>query len=171
MTCLAPQLRMAVLSDRDILALHEAQALNIDPFSHRSLTPNGYDLRVAEILLPDQSDRVHRDGDLLVPPGARFLASTVEHVRLPRDVCASLWLRSSFARKGVFGSFGKVEAGFDGTLTLSCLNASSQPAEITLGERFCQLVLERLETTPEALYAQRSGKYQRQSGVTLARGP
>ena len=162
-------LAMTVLSDLDILARLAQASLGIDPFSKASLTPNGYDLRVSEILLPDSDSASQRDVSVAVPSGARFLASTIERVRMPADVCASLWLRSSYARRGILGSFGKVEAGFEGTLTLSCFNASASPVEIRIGDRFCQLVLERLETTPQALYAQRSGTYQGQSGVTLAR--
>lgn len=160
---------MAVLSDADILARLERGELSLAPYAERSLTPNGYDLRVAEVLVPDVSTEVVREGKAVVPAGARFLVSTMERVRMPRDVCGSLWLRSSYARRGVFGSFGKVEAGFEGTLTVGGLNASRAPLEVPIGDRFCQLVFERLETAPRALYAERSGNYQGQSGITLAR--
>lgn len=160
---------MAILSDRDILARLAAGELGIAPYDERSLTPNGYDLRVAEVLVPDASDEVQREGKVVVPGGARFLVSTMERVRMPHDVCGSLFLRSSYARRGVFGSFGKVEASFEGTLTVGGLNAGRAPLEIPIGDRFCQLVLERMESPPQKPYAQRSGTYQGQSGITLAR--
>ena len=161
--------RVAVLSDADILARRADGTLGLDPFEERCLTPNGYDLRIAEVMLPDEGSDVYREGKVVVPPGARFLVSTVERVRMPGDVCGSLWLRSSYARRGVFGSFGKVEAGFEGTLTVGGLNASRQPLEVPIGDRFCQLVFERMESAPRRTYAQRSGNYQGQSGITLAR--
>ena len=40
---------MAVLSDRDILAGMESGRIGITDYSEKSLTPNGYDLRVAEV--------------------------------------------------------------------------------------------------------------------------
>ncbi len=160
---------MGVLSDRDIAQRMATGSLGIAPFEPRGLTPNGYDLRVAEVMLPDEGGEVVREGKVVVPGGARFLVSTVERVRMPPDVCGSLWLRSSYARRGVFGSFGKVEAGFEGTLTVGGLNAGRAPLEVPVGDRFCQLVLERLETPPVALYHERSGHYQGQSGITLAR--
>lgn len=158
-----------VLSDADILARRADGTLGLEPFEERCLTPNGYDLRIAEVMLPDEGADVLREGKVAVPPGARFLVSTVERVRMPADVCGSLWLRSSYARRGVFGSFGKVEAGFEGTLTVGGLNAARVPLEVPIGDRFCQLVFERMESAPRKSYAQRSGNYQGQSGITLAR--
>lgn len=160
---------MPVLADRDIEARRASGELALEPFSAKSLTPNGYDLRVAEVMLPDESDAVHKEGKVVVPPGASFLVSTLERVRMPKDVCGSLWLRSSYARRGVFGSFGKVEAGFEGTLTVGGFNAARTPLEIPIGDRFCQLVFERMESAPAALYHERSGTYQGQQGITLAK--
>lgn len=160
---------MTVLSDRDILARRVAGELSLEPWDDRSLTPNGYDLRVAEVLVPDVSADVAREGKAVVPGGARFLVSTMERVRMPGDACGSLFLRSSYARRGVFGSFGKVEAGFEGTLTVGGLNAGRQPLEVPIGDRFCQLVFERLASPPQSSYVERSGNYQGQSGITLAR--
>ena len=166
--------RVSVLSDADILARRAEGTLGLEPFEERCLTPNGYDLRVAEVMLPDVDAQVHREGKVVVPAGMRFLVSTVERVRMPEDVCGSLWLRSSYARRGVFGSFGKVECGFEGTLTVGGLNASRQPLEVPIGDRYCQLVFERMDRAPRRSYAERSGNYQGQHGITLAprqRGP
>jgi dCTP deaminase len=164
-----PRRAMSVLSDTDIVARLEAGSLGITPFEPRGVTPNGYDLRVAEVMLPDEGAVVYREGKVVVPAGARFLVSTMERVRMPADACGSLWLRSSYARRGVFGSFGKIEAGFEGTLTVGGFNAARVPLDVPIGDRFCQLVFERLDSLPRALYAERSGNYQGQSGITLAR--
>lgn len=160
---------MPILSDRDILAAREAGRLVVEPFEPKCLTPNGYDLRIAEVMLPDEGAAVHREGKVVVPGQTRFLVSTVERVRMPADACGSLWLRSSYARRGVLGSFGKVEAAFEGTLTVGGFNAGRAPLELPMGDRFCQLVFERMESVPQKAYAERSGTYQGQSGITLAR--
>jgi len=160
---------MGILSDRDILERRASGSLGIEPFDERCLTPNGYDLRVAEVMLPDVDGLVHREGKVIVPGGARFLVSTMERVRMPGDVTAQLWIRSSFARRGVMGAFGKIECGFEGTLTVGGFNAARTPLELPVGERFCQVVFEQMESAPRRLYAEHSGNYQGQSGITLAR--
>ena len=160
---------MAILSDRDVLARRAAGQPIVEPFEERCLTPNGYDLRVAEVLLPDAGSDIVREGKAVVPAGCRFLVSTIERVHMPPDVCGSLWLRSSYARRGVFGSFGKVEVGFEGTLTVGGFNAARAPVDVAIGDRFCQLVFERLESLPQKSYVERSGNYQGQSGITMAK--
>ena len=164
-----PRSLVPVLSDRDILAAREAGRLLVEPFEPKCLTPNGYDLRIAEVMLPDEGTHVHREGKVVVPAQTRFLVSTIERVRMPVDACGSLWLRSSYARRGVLGSFGKVEAAFEGTLTVGGFNASRAPLDLPIGDRFCQLVFERMESAPQKSFAERSGNYQGQSGITLAK--
>lgn len=160
---------MAVLSDADILAAMRRGELLVEPFREESLTPNGVDLRVAEVLLPDEGPQPIREGIVGVPGHARFLVSTLERVRLGPQLAGQLWIRSSYARKGFLAAFGKVEAGFDGTLTIGAFNASSQAVPLPIGERFCQLALEPLSSPAQKVYAQRSGAYQGQRGVTMAR--
>ncbi|HEV8361576.1 MAG TPA: dCTP deaminase, partial [Candidatus Thermoplasmatota archaeon] len=109
---------MAVLSDADILAAMRAGDLVVEPFREDALTPNGLDLRVAEVLMPDVEEEPVKlvAGTVHVPGHARFLVSTLERVRLGPALAGQLWIRSSWARKGFLASFGKVEAGFEGTL-------------------------------------------------------
>ena len=157
-----------VLSDADIHKAIRRGELGIEPFQPKSLTPNGYDLSVESVLVPGTGIRTG-SGSASIPPKAWFVISTEERVRLGRGIAAQLWLRTTYARKGVLGAFGKIDAGFDGTLTISAFNASEQAVDIPVGERFCQMVLERLDSPAEKVYAERSGKYQGQKGITLAR--
>jgi dCTP deaminase len=159
-----------VLSDAGVRRAIAEGELEIEPFSEKSLTPNGYDLSAGSVLVPSTGQRTEK-GAAAVPPGSWFVVGTVERVRLGRGLCAQLWLRSSFARKGILATFGKVDAGFDGSLTVSAFNASGAVFEMPLGERFCQMVVERLDSPAEKAYAERSGRFQHQTGITLeARG-
>lgn len=158
---------MTVLSDRDILAAVERGELVIEPLDERRLTPNGYDLGIAEVALPDSGPTVGEDV-AKVPAGARFVVSTQERVRLGPGLAGQLWLRTTWARRGVLASFGRVDAGFDGTLTLAAHNAGRAELEVPVGETFAQLVLEPLTSAAAATYERRSGNYQHQRGVTLA---
>jgi dCTP deaminase len=160
---------MAVLSDADILEALRRGELLVEPFEERALTPNGIDLRIAEVLVPDAAPEPVRSGSATIPAHARFLVSTVERVRLGPQLAGQLWIRSSFARRGLIAAFGKVEAGFDGTLTIGGFNAAAQALELPIGERFCQMAFEALTSPAAKPYAQRSGNYQGQRGVTLAK--
>lgn len=161
--------RLTVLSDRDILAAIARGELAIEPLDERRLTPNGYDLGVAEVALPD-AGTAFTDGIARVPPRARFVVSTQERVRLGGGLAGQLWLRTTWARRGVLASFGRVDAGFDGTLTLAAHNASEAELELPVGATFAQLVIEPLTSAAAATYERRSGHYQHQRGVTLAPG-
>lgn len=157
---------MCVLPDHEIMRRTVAGELKIDPFSEASVTPNGYDLRIAEVAVPGHD--VLREGSAIIPPGAMFFVSTMERVELPPDLCAQLWLRTSWMRKGILAGLGKVDAGFQGTLTFMAFNASATSVEVPMEMRFVQIVFESLCSPAHLSYGNRSGNYQGQNGVTLA---
>lgn len=159
---------MPVLSDADILARRAKGELTIEPFAERSLTPNGYDVTIEEVAVPSADLRV-REGVARVPALTRFAVSTRETVTLGRHLAAQIWLRTTWARRGVLASFGMIDAGFSGTLTFGAFNASDAALEIPIGERFAQIVFLALESGASETYERRSGTYQGQRGVTLGR--
>lgn len=159
---------MTVLSDEDIENSIKNSELGIEPFNQKNLTPNGYDLSIDEVYIKKTKEHI-REGMASIPPLTWFAISTKEFVKMGPRISSQLWIRSSYARKGILASFGKVDAGFHGTLTISCFNSSDQNIEIPIGDRFCQIVFEHLSTAPKALYNERSGTYQNQRGVTLKR--
>ncbi|HDO19290.1 MAG TPA: dCTP deaminase [Thermoplasmatales archaeon] len=155
-----------MLSDNDILNMMRQGKLSIEPFEEKNLTPNGYDLTIGEVFIKKMNSHI-REGIVRVPPLTWFAISTFEFIEMGEDITAQLWIRSSYARRGIFASFGKVDAGFRGTLTIGCFNASHEYVEIPIGDRFCQIVFELLATRPDKLYEERSGNYQNQRGITL----
>jgi dCTP deaminase len=159
---------MSILSDHDILERMNRNKLSIEPFDEGQLTPNGYDLSIAEIYLEDGEQHI-AEGVVKIPSQTWFAVSTSEYVKLSGEVTAQLWLRTSHARKGIMSTFGKIEAGFEGTLTFSAFNASKNTVELKIGDTFAQMVFEEMSSLPRKLYAERSGKYQGQRGVTLDR--
>ncbi len=146
-----------ILSDRDIKKAILAGDIGITPFSESNLTPNGYDLTIDEIFI----DGEHRK-EVVIPPMKWFAISTLEYIKLKKHA-AQLWLRSSYARKGVLASFGKVDAGFEGNLTISAFNTHQQ-LHLKAGETICQIVFEELKSPPLKLY---DGKYKGQRGIKL----
>jgi len=146
-----------ILSDRDIKEAILKGEISIEPFNPRNLTPNGYDLTIGEIYVDGKGYN-----KIIIKPMKWFAISTQEYIKL-KNVTAQLWLRSSYARKGILSTFGKVDAGFEGCLTISCFNTYQQ-IELKKGDRFCQIVFEKMLSRPSKYY---EGKYKGQKTVKL----
>ena len=158
---------MPILSDEAILAALDVGQIEIEPFDSENLTPNGYDLSIKEIEI-SKGPKV-TGGELIIPEGKRFAVSTKERIACGPNVCAQLWLRTSWARKGIMCSFGKIDSGFDGTLTLLGFNSGEETVKLVTGETFAQMVFEMMTGPATSLYSERSGNYQNQSGVTWSK--
>ena len=158
---------MPVFSDVDIARLREKGEIRIEPFLEENLTPNGYDLTIAEVAVPSRDLKV-REGKAVVPAHTRFAVSTEEVIELGPGVAAELWLRTTWARRGVLASFGMIDSGFRGALTLLAYNASDEELPVPIGETFAQIVFLALSSASEKGYGTRSGHYQDQRGVRWA---
>ena len=157
---------MTILSDKNIKNSMKDNQLGIEPFDEKNLTPNGYDLSIDEVYIR-KTDQHIKEGIATIPPLTWFAISTKEFVKMGSQITSQLWIRSSYARKGIMASFGKVDAGFHGTLTISCFNSNDKEIEIPIGDRFCQIVFENLSSSPSELYDKKSGNYQNQRGIKL----
>ena len=153
-----------ILSDREIVEMLARKIISIEPFDRESITPNGYDLKIGEIFIPNTNIKINKDS-VNIPKKTHFLISTKEYIKIGHIITAQLWLRTTYARKGIISSFGKVDAGFEGTLTLSGLNASENEIELKIDDRFVQIVFEYLSREVEVPYQIRSGHYMFQRGL------
>lgn len=163
-----------IIRDVDI----EKYGVIIKPFDSRNLTPNGYDLSIGclRVYKEDGSKKpVCTDFDLgfgekvTIKPGHTFLVGTKESLIMPDNVCGNIWIRSTYARKGIFGSFGIVDAGYRGDLTLSLCNQSNTEVEIAIGDRIAQIVFTMLNDNAAMSYEKRSGNYQDQKSITITK--
>lgn len=159
---------MTILSDEDIHEFINKGKLSISGFKEENLTPNGYDLTIEEVFVSGV-ERTVNEGRAEVPPQTWFAIGTKERVEMSEEISAQLWIRTSWARKGVMASFGKIDAGFSGNLTLSAFNSSKEVIDVPIGETFAQVVFEKLERPARRKYRERSGHYQNQDGITLRR--
>lgn len=84
-------------------------------------------------------------------PGEYVLASTLETVGIPEDLMAILYPRSSTNRKGLSVDLtGIVDSGYKGQLAIPIRNnTESQTIKLYPGERFCQIVFEKLDENAE----------------------
>ncbi|MFA5888924.1 MAG: dCTP deaminase [Candidatus Paceibacterota bacterium] len=96
-------------------------------------------------------------------PGEYVLSSTLESLKIPNDLMAVLYPRSSTNRKGLsLDLTGVIDAGYEGQLVLPLRNnTSSQVVRIFPGERICQIVFEELKE-PTGAY---KGKYNKRDVI------
>lgn len=156
---------MGLLSDREIKELVRSQKLKIEPFNESNLTPNGIDLCIHEIWV-EGGETTTKPCE--VPPLTRFMVSTLEFISMPENLVGMLWIKTSLARKGIIGSFGLIDSGFQGRLTLAFYNSSREVVSLAPASKCVQLVFLK-HSGSEKLYAERSGHYQNQEGITFSR--
>ncbi len=85
-------------------------------------------------------------------PNEHILVSSLESVKIPKDLMAILYPRSSVNRKGLSVDLtGIIDSGYEGMLTLPVRNnTASQIIRLYPGERFCQIVFEDLSHAVDA---------------------
>jgi dCTP deaminase len=121
---------------------------NYDP---DCLTPNGYDLRIGE-----------HSGET-VEKNQLFFISSLEKLSMPDNIVAALYIKSRYSRHGIFSSFGFVDAGFSGNLTMTFYNFGDS-IRINSGMKFVQIVFYEINA-PAKNYASRSGNFQNSNGI------
>jgi dCTP deaminase len=181
---------MSVLSDRWIreTALNEGM---IEPFVERQtrggcisygLSSYGYDARVADefkiftnvdsaVVDPkdfNPNSFVDRKTDVcVIPPNSFALARTVEYFRIPRDVLVICLGKSTYARCGIIVNVTPFEPEWEGYVTLEISNTTPLPARIYANEGIAQVLFFQGDEPCEVSYADKKGKYLKQTGVTL----
>jgi dCTP deaminase len=166
----------------------------IEPFVDRQvrsgvisygLSSFGYDIRVArefrifsastgELTVVDPKNFDERalvpfEGDVcIIPPNSFALSRSVEYFRMPRNVMGLCLGKSSYARVGIVTNFTPFEPGWEGHVTIEISNTTPLPAKVYANEGIAQVLFFEGEQ-PEVSYADRHGKYQAQTGITLAR--
>ncbi len=78
-------------------------------------------------------------------PQEHVIISTLESVKMPDDVMAILFPRSSVNRRGLSVELsGIIDAGYEGQLIIPVTNNIRQTIRLYPGERFCQVIFETL---------------------------
>ena len=109
-------------------------------------------------------------GDVcIIPPNSFALARSVEYFRIPRNVMTICLGKSTYARCGIIVNVTPFEPEWEGHVTLEISNTTPLPAKIYANEGLAQVLFFESDEGPEASYKDRKGKYQKQSGITLAK--
>ncbi len=165
----------------------------ITPFEERQkregvisygLSSYGYDCRLSDefmiftnvdnaIVDPKQfnpSSFVTRKTDVcIIPPNSFVLCRTVETFKVPRDVLVICLGKSTYARCGLIVNVTPLEPEWEGQVTLEISNTTPLPAKVYANEGIAQFLFLKGDSMCEVSYADRSGKYMGQTGVTLPR--
>lgn len=183
---------MSIKNDRWIREMAEKHGM-IEPFEATQvksgqisygLSSYGYDIRVAPefkvftnvhnvVVDPKRFDErsfVDVTGDeCIIPPNSFALARTLEYFRVPRDTLVVCVGKSTYARCGIIVNVTPLEPTWEGYLTLEISNTTPLPAKVYANEGISQLLFFQGDELPDVAYADRQGKYQHQTGVTLPR--
>ena len=165
----------------------------IDPFEESQVSHGivsygvssyGYDIRIADefklftnintsVVDPkafDPASFVDFKGDVcIIPPNSFALARSMEYFRIPRSTLVICVGKSTYARCGIITNVTPLEPGWEGHLTLEISNTTPLPAKIYANEGIAQLLFFESDEPCEISYADRKGKYQAQTGVTVPR--
>jgi len=181
---------MTVLSDKWIKEMVRTNNM-ISPFENKQIRDNkisyglssfGYDARVSnefkiftnvnsEIVDPKNFKLSNfiskKEEECIIPPNSFVLSSTVEYFKIPNDVMVICLGKSTYARCGIIVNVTPLEPSWEGNVTLEFSNTTPLPAKIYANEGAAQLIFLKGNEKPDITYADRNGKYMKQSGVTL----
>jgi len=107
-----------------------------------------------------------------IHPGEFVLATTLEYLRVPRDLGCRLEGRSSYGRMGllVHVTAAFVDPGYSGRLTFELYNAGRLPILLKPGDRVAQACFHNLSGDAQIPYDQRQqSKYKGSLSVEVSR--
>ncbi len=181
---------MSIKADRWIQEMAKEKAM-ISPFVEKQMRENvisyglssyGYDVRIADEYkiftnlnsttvdpkLFDPQSFVDFKGPIcVIPPNSFALGRTVEYFKIPRQIMTICVGKSTYARCGIITNVTPLEPGWEGFVTLEISNTTPLPAKIYSNEGIAQLLFFESDEACLASYADKQGKYQGQTGVTL----
>jgi dCTP deaminase len=105
----------------------------------------------------------------ILPPNSYMLGWSKEYFRIPRDVTGVFIGKSTYARVGCIINCTPAEAGWEGNLVIELGNLTNSPMRIYVDEGIAQALFFQGSEECETSYDDRGGKYQRQTGLTLAK--
>jgi dCTP deaminase len=146
------------------------------------LSSYGYDIRVADEFkiftnvfsaIVDPKDfnpqsMIDYKGEVcIIPPNSFALARTVEYFRIPRGVLTVCLGKSTYARCGIIVNVTPFEPEWEGFVTLEISNTTPLPAKIYANEGIAQVLFFEGDEVCEVSYADKKGKYQKQTSIVL----
>ncbi len=183
---------MSVKSDTWIVEMSEKHSM-ITPFERNQISRNvisfgissyGYDVRISDeyrvftensdnIVDPknisDNSFKSVKSDFCIIPPNSFILGRSVEYFKIPREIIAICFGKSTYARCGVVVNITPLEPEWEGYITIHIANTSPCPVKIYSNEGIGQILFLQSDRQCKTSYADKKGKYQSQNDITTAR--
>ena len=180
-----------IVSDGTIREMLLTGYLSVSPIEESQIQPASIDVRLGNTFqtFPEagkgwvvdpfsdnsglaERHRLEEGQSITLGPGAFALGSTVESVRVPRDLVARVEGKSSLARLGlaVHATAGFIDPGFSGHITLEFSNLLPYGIRLTPGMKIAQLSFQTMESAAERPYGSvgLNSKYQDQREATAS---
>lgn len=110
----------------------------------------------------------HTGDTCIIPPNSFVLATTIEHLVIPRDVLAICVGKSTYARCGLIVNVTPLEPEWCGKITIEISNTTPLPARIYANEGIAQIIFLRADGPPcRTSYKDRKGRYNAQQTIVL----
>ena len=141
------------------------------PFIEENVNPASYDLTLGNHwICPTREPEEFCCDTIILFPGEVVLGTSLEKIKMPRDVVGDLKLKSSLGRLWLNHSLsGWIDCNFTGQITLELQNLGPYPRELKKGIRVAQIVFYQMESPPKIAYGEKNkGHYQGQEGATRA---
>lgn len=146
------------------------------------LSSYGYDIRVAnqfKVFTNVYNSMVdpkafHEDSfvdieanECIIPANSFALARSVEYFKIPREILTICLGKSTYARCGIIVNVTPFEPEWEGHVTIEISNTTPLPAKIYANEGIAQVIFFEAANVCRTSYADRKGKYQGQTGITV----
>jgi dCTP deaminase len=105
------------------------------------------------------------DNYIIIKPNSMILGKTVEYFRIPRNILAISFGKSTYTRSGIFINTTPFEPEWEGYVTLSIVNTNKIPVKIYINEGIIQVLFLESDDICEISYSDRKGKYNTQNKI------
>lgn len=132
----------------------------VDPAKQQAgiiVDPKNFNASAYEVVQADQ---------ILIPPNGMAIAQSYEQFKIPRDVLVICNGKSTYERCGIQVNIAPLEPEWEGRLTFAITNTTSFPARVYSREGIAQILFLGAAEVCAISYADKQGKYQRQTAFT-----
>jgi len=182
---------MGIKPDHWIIKMARSHQM-IEPFEEQQVRKGislgvssyGYDISLADEFrvphlessdeLDPKRDNAHlfdevKDSSVLIAANSFVLARSQEYLKIPRNIAAVCFGKSTYARCGVVVNVTPLEPEWEGYITISISNTAPCPVRVYANEGIAQVLFLEAAEVCEVSYADKKGKYQAQKGITLSK--
>jgi len=152
---------MSTLTKSEIIHRIKTENLIIDAYAENGeycVEPASYDLRVGTIILKESNNNKEirrKDFDpkltiemqdmVTIHPGQVVFVVTKEQIKMPLDLCGTVYAKNSFSRNGILlFTTGHVDPGIQCPIVIRLVNLRSTPFALMLGHPIYTIVFQTL---------------------------